>query len=126
MHDELEDRKADFFDYEMVEGLRIQRCSTCHYLPNFHRIACPHCLGPLDWYLASGRGVVETYTIIRRTHDTKYTAHIPIVMALIKLHEGPSLISTIIGDERLSVTIGSTVEVASGARWSSLPQFQLE
>jgi uncharacterized OB-fold protein len=104
-------------------NLMLQRCPACAFVPNFPRIACPSCLHELDWFQASGQGYVETYTVIRRTHHRDYEPHLPIVMALIRLDEGAETISTIVGDDRLEVKIGSTVQTTSG--WSRLPQFRL-
>ena len=104
--------------------LMLQRCRNCGFVPNFARIACPACLGELDWFESSGRGRVDTYTVIRRTHHRDYEPHLPIVMALIGLAEGAETISTIVGNDRLAVEIGS--EVRSTRGWSILPQFELD
>jgi uncharacterized OB-fold protein len=116
------------FDDRLREGalagrLMLQRCSECGFVPNFPRIGCPACLAELAWFEACGRGSVETFTIVRRTHHATYEPYVPIVLALIALDEGAETISTIVGDDRLEVEIGSAVETARG--WSVLPQFRL-
>ena len=105
--------------------LQLQRCPACGHAPNFPRVACPHCFGPLEWGPSAGRGTVESFTVIRRTHAERYVPYVPIVMALIALDDGPRLISTIVGDDRLETEIGSPVEPATEGRWSELPQFRL-
>jgi uncharacterized OB-fold protein len=103
--------------------LVLQRCPACATIPNFPRIACPGCLTELAWFEASGLGRVESFTVVRRTHHADYEPHVPIVMALVATDEGSELISTLVGDDRLDVEIGSRVRVAAG--WSTLPQFEL-
>jgi uncharacterized OB-fold protein len=104
--------------------LLLQRCPACGFVPNFPRIACPGCLGELEWFESAGRARVESFTVIRRTHHAAYEPHVPIVMALIALEEGAETIATIVGDDRLTVEIGSPVRVTRG--WSTLPQFELD
>jgi len=116
------------FDAPLREGaargaLMLQRCSACGFVPNFPRIACPACLGELDWFEASGRGRVETFTVVHRPHHHDYDGHVPIVLALIALEEGAELISTVVGADRLETGIGAAVRVTHG--WSTLPQFEL-
>lgn len=108
-----------------MTALMIQRCPACGHAPSFARIACPHCFGPLDWQPSSGRGTVTSFTVIRRTHAERYAPHVPIVMALIALDDGPEVISTIVGDDRLETEIGARVEPAAEGCWSELPQFRL-
>jgi uncharacterized OB-fold protein len=122
------DSRVRRFDEQLREGalagrLMLQRCSLCGFVPNFPRIGCPACLAELEWFEACGRGTVETFTVVRRTHHATYEPHLPIVLALIVLEEGAETISTIVGDDRLEVEIGAAVETTRG--WSTLPQFQL-
>ena len=104
--------------------LELQRCSACGHVPAFERIACPHCFRELEWQPSSGAGKVESFTVIHRTHADRYAPHVPIVMALIALDDGPQVISTIVGDDRLETEIGARVEPTDGG-WSVLPQFRL-
>ena len=102
----------------------LQRCPACGSVPNFPRIACPGCLGELEWFESAGRGRVESFTVIHRTHHAAYEPRVPIVMGLIALEEGAETIATIVGEDRLTVEIGSPVRVTRG--WSTLPQFELD
>jgi uncharacterized OB-fold protein len=103
----------------------LQRCRSCGHRPSFPRVACPRCLGELEWIEASGGGRVRTFTVIRRPHHARFAAHVPIVMALIDVDEGAQVISTIVGEDRLDTSIGARVAVADGGVWSTLPQFRL-
>ena len=107
-----------------MSALLLQRCSACGHVPTFERIACPRCFSELEWRSSSGAGRVESFTVIRRTHAERYVPHVPIVMALIALDDGPQVISTIVGDDRLETEIGARVEPTDGG-WSALPQFRL-
>ncbi len=108
-----------------MSGLLLQRCAVCGHVPNYERVACPHCFGELERYPSTGGGRVESFTVIHRTHAERYVPHVPIVMALIALDDGPAVISTIVGDDRLETAIGARVEPATAGGWSELPQFRL-
>jgi uncharacterized OB-fold protein len=111
----------------MPDGaLRLQRCAACGHVPSFPRVACPSCFGQLEAFSATGRGRVRTYAVIRRTHHERYSAHRPIVLALIELEEGVQVISTVVGENRLDTSIDARVAVARDGRWSPLAQFSLE
>jgi uncharacterized OB-fold protein len=114
----------------LVEGaargvLLLQRCPACGELPSFPRIACPACFAELEWVEASGRGRVVTFAVVRRPHHERFAAHLPVVLAVIELAEGPQVISSVVGDDRLETSIGAEVSVTAAPCWSSLPQFRL-
>jgi uncharacterized protein len=107
-------------------GYPLQRCVSCGWIANFPRVCCARCLAEVEWFTGSGSGVITSRAIIRRTHDARYEPHVPIVMAHIELAEGPEVIATIVGPDRLRAEIGLPVaRAAVGAGWSVLPQFQL-
>jgi uncharacterized OB-fold protein len=105
--------------------LRLQRCRACGASPEFPRIACPRCLGELEWVEASGRGRVFTFGVVRRPHHARFELDLPIVLAVIELDEGPLVISNVVGDDRLETEIGSSVEFIPEGGFASLPQFRL-
>jgi uncharacterized OB-fold protein len=104
-------------------ALRLQRCSVCGAVPEFPRIACPRCLGELEWTTASGHGHIVSFTIVRRAHRPRFEPELPIVLAVVELAEGPQIVSSLVGAERLEARIGAGVVVTRG--WSELPQFRL-
>jgi uncharacterized OB-fold protein len=80
----------------------------------------------LEWREASGRGTVESYTIVTRAVSDAYAADVPYVIALITLAEGPRMMSNVIGCDVESVKCGLAVEVVF-ERWSAeitMPKFR--
>lgn len=106
-------------------GYPLQRCIACGWITSFPRVGCPRCLGDVKWFTGSGEGVIRSCAIIRRTHDVRYEMYVPIVITHIELVEGPEVISTIVGNDRLNADIGWPVIRARGQTWSVLPQFEL-
>lgn len=107
--------------------LLLQRCSQCDESQFYPRIVCNKCMSDdLQWVRASGRGEVLTFTIVRHAVSKGYAADVPYVVALIRLDEGPIMMSNVVDCDPESVVIGTPVEVLF-EDWSdevSIPQFR--
>ena len=91
----------------------IQRCNDCGHYQFYPRIICTSCSSrSVEWVTASGRGSVLSWTVVRRAVSDAYAADIPYVIALIKLQEGPVLMSIVRGCEPESIHLGMAVEVS--------------
>ena len=77
-------------------------CGKTHWYP---RAICPHCFSDnSEWREASGRGVIYTYSVTRRT-DPQY------VIAYVTLEEGPTMISNIVDSSYDDLSVGQAVKV---------------
>lgn len=107
--------------------LLLQYCVACGKHQFYPRVICANCMSEqLEWREASGRGTVETYTIVTRAVSDAYAADVPYVIALITLEEGPRMMSNVIGCDVESVKCGLAVEVVF-ERWSdeiTMPKFR--
>ena len=103
--------------------LILQRCADCGYIANFHRLGCPNCLGRLEDFDVAGTGEVTTFSIVHRWLE-RFEPHLPIVLAVVRLDEGVEVMASLVGDDRLSIEVGSRVAIAEEG-WSTRPQFEL-
>ncbi len=107
--------------------LMIQRCSGCGAFQFYPRIVCSSCMSSqVEWVRSAGRGKVLTFTVCRLPVAEAYAADVPYVVALIRLDEGPTMMSNIVECDVESVAIGMPVEVVF-ENWSeeiSVPQFR--
>lgn len=101
-----------FWDATREHRLSIPRCNSCgehHFYP---RELCPHCHSDdLEWKDVSGMGEIYSYTIARRPAGPVYADDVPYIIAMIKLDEGPRLLTNIITDDVESIAIGNRVKV---------------
>jgi uncharacterized OB-fold protein len=103
---------APFWDGCRERELMIQRCSACGHHQFYPRIICTECMSDqLEWVQAAGRGTVTSFSVARRPVSEAYAPDVPYVIALIKLDEGPTMMSNVIDCDPERVRIGMPVEV---------------
>ena len=116
-----------FWDACRKHRLLIQHCKSCGHHQFYPRLVCSECLGlELEWVEASGRGVVRSFTILRQAISPAYADDVPYVVALIRLEEGPTMMSNVVDCDAESVHIGMAVEVLFSAYTDEItvPQFR--
>lgn len=71
--------------------LALKRCRQCSQVHFYPRTICPFCFSDkTEWFDASGRGVIYSYSIQRRVAN-------PYVIAYVTLEEGPTMMTNIVG-----------------------------
>lgn len=95
----------------VAEGAtRIQKCSECATLRYPAAACCPKCLGvEADWVPIRGRGTVLSWTTLHRQYLPAYPA--PSTIVVVRLEEGPIMISNIAEADRKFLKIGVPVEM---------------
>ncbi|MDX2937778.1 Zn-ribbon domain-containing OB-fold protein [Streptomyces ipomoeae] len=102
-------------------------CSDCgrdFFVP---QLCCPHCRSERWEYVASaGTGRVETYSVVHRAPSPQIPT--PYVVAVIRLDEGWTMMSNIVGPTAEQVAIGSRVAVTfqDKAGFGIVPAFEPE
>lgn len=92
--------------------LVLQRCRECGVVQHRPRGLCVSCLSDgIEHFVASGRGEVHTYTIVRQNQMPGFRDHLPYVVAYVALEEGPQLLTHVVGCDPESVHIGMPVHV---------------
>lgn len=110
-----------------AEGrLLVQRCNACGTHQFYPRLLCTAC-GARDvaWAQANGRAEVRTFTVVRRAVSAAFEADAPYVVALVRLTEGPTMMTNIVGCDADAVHIGMAVEVCFEPRGdTAVPLFR--
>lgn len=101
-----------YFESGLSGLMVLQRCLACRRLIYYPRSACPHCLSPdYEWEEMKGAGEVYTYSIVWRPQHEFFNDAVPIVLATIRLVEGPLVVSTVVNCPPESIEIGMRVRV---------------
>jgi uncharacterized OB-fold protein len=118
-----------FWDATADGRLLLPRCQDCQAVIWFPRPFCPECASTnIDWFQASGRGTVYSYTVNRRGQADMpdYRNAGVYVLAYVELEEGPRVMTNIVDCDPDSVQIGQQVEVVfhDTGQGTALPRFR--
>ncbi len=113
------------------EGVRegrllFQKCGSCgavQFPPRYH---CATCWSEeLGWIESTGKGTIESFTIVHRAPTPAFGEKVPYVVAAIVVDEGPRMIAGILGEDALDIRIGDSVKVefCEDGAGRVLPQF---
>lgn len=102
---------APFWDATREHRLVIQRCGRCDHVQHYPRLHCTSCGAPdPEPFEVSGHGTIWSYTVVYRAPGLAFNA--PYIVALVRLEEGPVLMTNIVAcsidevrcDQRVIVT----------------------
>jgi len=101
-----------FWDACRRGELRLQRCTACGTWRHHPRPLCPTCRSfDYAWAPVSGRGVVHTFTIVHRPTLPAFESHLPYNVIVVRLDEGPFMVSNLVEAPAAALRIGLPVEV---------------
>jgi uncharacterized protein len=116
-----------FWDHAREGRLAIQVCNACkdaHFPPS---PVCPNCLSEDQaWQPVSGRGTLESWIEFHRAYWDGFKDDLPYSVCLVRLAEGPLLVSNLVGDAakaKLGAAVHVVFEQATDA--VTLPKFAL-
>ncbi|WP_394199226.1 Zn-ribbon domain-containing OB-fold protein [Litoreibacter albidus] len=103
---------ADFWKGAENGVLKIQHCLDCDSHVFYPRPICPCCWADaLTWVRASGKGALKSFSVIHKPGHPGWGPVAPYVVGLIKLAEGPTMLSHVLTGEP-PPTIGAEVSFA--------------
>lgn len=89
---------SGFWEYARVGRLAMQVCAACGDIHFPAAPVCPRCLSTeQSWQPVSGRGTLESWVTFHRPYWPGFAADIPYEVCLVRLAEGPLLVSNIVG-----------------------------
>ena len=105
------DCSRPFWEGTRAGRLLVPKCGDCAFYRWTPQPACPRCLSEdFEWAEVSGRGDIYSFSVVHRSSDPIVFPD-PYVVAVIRLEEGPAMLSTIGGCPSEEVRVGMPVEV---------------
>jgi len=99
-----------FWEGTRAHKLLLQRCRKCGAFRWTPQYLCTGCHAEAyDWTETSGRGVIYAFTQVQRPASPAFKA--PYVVAVVRLEEGPLMLTNIVGSAPDALAIGAPVEV---------------
>lgn len=103
---------APYWNATRKHALVLPRCLDCGKFHFYPRTFCPHCSSAnLAWEKCSGKGILYSYTEVFRAPSNAFAADVPYILAVVKLEEGPHLMTRLVGAKGQDVRVGLPVEV---------------
>ncbi len=95
-----------YWDGARARKLRLQSCSRCRNVWHPPAPGCPRCGSPdYAWIDASGEGQVHSFVVIHTAAHPAAQGRLPLVVALVRLAEGPLFICNLLGCEPEAVRV---------------------
>jgi hypothetical protein len=109
---DIEEESQPFWD-GLVDGrLLIKHCLACHAFHYYPRPFCPSCWSDdVEWYEASGRGRVYTYSTVYVNDLPPFPPEVPYVAAVVELDEGPRMMTRLVGCTKDDIAIDMPVQM---------------
>jgi uncharacterized OB-fold protein len=108
--------------------LHLQHCTSCDHVQYPPRKLCSGCFSPdVEWRRASGRGRIRSWSTVVAPGAPGFESEIPFISVLIKLDEGPTMLSVLRDCEAEDVDFELPVEVVFEQRSEEIfvPYFRL-
>jgi uncharacterized OB-fold protein len=116
-----------FWDAARQGRLVVQTCDACHDVRFPPSPRCPKCLSSAQsWKQASGMGTLESWVDFHRAYWDGFKDDLPYRVCLVRLAEGPLLVSNLVGDSA-AAKLGAAVRVVFDrvSEDTALPKFEL-
>lgn len=116
-----------FWDAARQHRLLLQHCPGCGDTRFPPAPLCPKCLADGQvWIESSGHGTLESWVEMHRAYWEGFQEDLPYRVCLVRLEEGPLLVSTLV-DETGEPSLGRPVKVVFDdvAKSVTLPRFTL-
>lgn len=105
-----------WWDATRERRLVVQRCASCGHHQHYPRALCTECASTdLTFVPASGNGTVYSCTVVHRSPHPAFEP--PYTVALVRLEEGPVLLTNVTGCAPDEVRCDMPVSVT----WEDLP-----
>jgi uncharacterized OB-fold protein len=109
--------------------LSVQRCDDCGHMHYPGSPVCPRCLSSRQsWAPVSGRGKLVSWVRFHRAYWDSFRADLPYLVCLVRLEEGPLMLSNFVSGTAGEPPIGAAVEVMFEAVDDdlTLPKFRIQ
>jgi len=101
-----------FFEGARRRELRVQRCTACGTQRFPARAICSDCLSTdSEWVSVSGRGEIFSFNVMHQVYHPGFAREVPYAVVVVKLVEGPKMVSNLVGVQPQDICVGTPVRV---------------
>ncbi|GGL94666.1 Zn-ribbon domain-containing OB-fold protein [Nakamurella endophytica] len=108
-------------------AMKLQRCDRCGRFWYYPGPVCHYCGSTaFTWTPVSGKGTIYSYSLLERARGNPFEGDVPIAIILVRLEEGPVMMSNLVdyGDGDLAVDAAVEVTYEDVTDEVTLPVFR--
>ncbi|WP_137152680.1 Zn-ribbon domain-containing OB-fold protein [Devosia sp. FKR38] len=124
---QVTDATRPYWEAARESRLSLPKCGACGDVFFPPRQKCPACRSDqIAWITASGEAEIVSFSAVHMQPFEGYADHFPYVLAIVRLAEGPQLMTNIVDCDVDALRIGDGVSVCFEARGDGarIPQFR--
>ncbi|MBO9577592.1 MAG: OB-fold domain-containing protein [Microbacteriaceae bacterium] len=101
-----------FWEAARAGRMELQRCNDCGRFWYYPGPVCHYCSSrDFTWTPVSGKGTIYSHTVLERAKGNPFEDDVPITIVLVRLEEGPVMMSNLIDYEPGELRIDAPVVV---------------
>ena len=101
-----------FWDAAKRNELMVPKCSDCEHFFFPPGAVCPNCQSKtLEWEKVSGKATVESWVVFHQLYFKGFEPDLPYNVAMVRLEEGPLLMTNVLETDIADLHRGMKVEV---------------
>ena len=102
----------DFWKSTHDHAMKLQKCNNCGRFWYYPGPVCHYCSArDWTWTEVSGKGTIYSYSVLERAKGNPYENDVPIAIILVRLEEGPVMMSNLFDYEPSELAIDAPVTV---------------
>ena len=118
---------ARFWQAAKAHRMELQKCDRCARFWYYPGPVCHYCASrEFTWTPVSGNGTIYSYSVLERAKGNPFENDVPIAIILVRLEEGPVMMSNLIdyAPEQLAIDARVTVDYEDVDDQVTLPVFR--
>jgi uncharacterized OB-fold protein len=101
-----------FWQSTKAHAMKLQRCNVCTKFWYYPGPVCPHCTAQdWTWTEVSGKGTIYSYSLLERAKGNPFEGDVPIAIILVRLEEGPVMMSNLVDYAPGDLAVDAAVEL---------------
>jgi len=101
-----------FWQAAKAHRMELQKCDRCGRFWYYPGPVCHYCSSrEFTWTPVSGKGTIYSYSVLERAKGNPFEGDVPIAIVLVRLEEGPVMMSNLIDYQPDDLRIDAPVTV---------------
>jgi uncharacterized OB-fold protein len=117
----------EFWKSTHDRAMKLQKCDRCGRFWYYPGPVCHYCASTeFTWTAVSGDGTIYSYSVLERAKGNPFEGDVPIAIVLVRLAEGPVMMSNLVGydDAQLAIDLPVRIDYEDVDDSITLPVFR--